>query len=221
MTAARGKHSEPARPAPSAIADPAAPGFVCRGSGDGKESTAASVSRLAAVDGFEDAPFVVRRADAPTDWWAARPTGGYFGGNKTGKAMARMLLRIVRERRAGLPETLLQFMLLDLMAHAAALPAGQIRRSEAVDSLRGQIVGFAAELSRFLMVATAGDAGRLVDTWAAVDLQEMFEAGQFFDEGAYMAELERRDRENGIEDDEPPRARRRRRKASTASAAKV
>lgn len=210
MTAARGKRREPSTRPTQAESESQRP------------AVAPHLPYSETLASLADLPFIAWRDNEAKDYWAALPTGGYAGGNVTGKAMARMLLRIFRGRSGSLSQVVFVSMLRSLIQHASGVPMGPAAdRDEVAMALNGQFIGFVAELSRFLSAAASGEAGRVVDYWDDHDLRELFRAGQFFDQAAYMAELARRDRENGIEDDEPPRARRRVRKASAASAAKV
>lgn len=137
--------------------------------------------------------------DIPCDRWNIEPGGGYFGGQIAGRAAARYLLRELRHGPSSLALCDLGHMLCDLLGHVAKAGADD---EATMNGRRGQVVGFAHELSIFLRIAVTGEAGRTVDAWDPDDLFTLWECGQFFDEAAYFAELKRRDRANGIDDDE-------------------
>lgn len=92
-------------------------------------------------------PFVgVEPGKRGASFWAVPRTGGYGGGNQTGKALARIYMKHLKEHGSGLGGGSLQLMVLDMFDCEHGDNAEQ-------DALRGQVVGFFAELERWLSAA--------------------------------------------------------------------
>jgi len=143
------------------------------------ETLAHEAAELAAL------PFLgfVQTDDGPVRcYWKVPGTGGYTGGNMVGRAAAGLFLRSLRTPDAFSDQRLSWI----LLAMAEALSSA----SKAEDGARhGQVVGFACELSRFIIRSLAGPAGRIVDERSERDLRDLFLAGCHFDEAAYWATL--------------------------------
>lgn len=146
--------------------------------------------------GFHRLPFVANwHAKSSAPLWNVPASGGYFGGYRTGEAMAQAFLKFLREdeldslsadRLTGIAES---FMV------RFAQEGGEARQNQfsaewgdAYQSFRGQYVGFFNTLSRWL-VASAKHLGSSLDGVEEQDLVRRANAGLGFDEAAYMAAL--------------------------------
>ncbi|HAK7737207.1 TPA: hypothetical protein ACOSJI_004700 [Salmonella enterica] len=120
-------------------------------------------------------------------FWAVPKTGGYFGGNETGCALARIYMKHLKEHGIGFAGGNLQGMVLDMF---------DCNNSDApeVSALRGQVVGFFVELERWLAGAAKYLEGGL-DKHDNKTLLKAANAGLNFDNEAYMASLSDEDEE--------------------------
>jgi hypothetical protein len=115
-------------------------------------------------------------------FWAVPKTGGYSGGNETGKALARIYLKHIREH---VPDGMLQLMVLDMFDQR--FERGRNDSPEML-ALQGQVVGFFCELERWVLAA-ARQLGTRLD---ALDDEQLLKAannGLGFDEEAHTASL--------------------------------
>lgn len=76
-------------------------------------------------------------------YWNVPRTGGYSGGCETGRALALVYLRFLRENRQGI--TFLQYIVLDM----SGMKSGK-KAASGYKSLKGQIVGFFSEIDQFI-----------------------------------------------------------------------
>lgn len=120
-------------------------------------------------------------------FWAVPKTGGYFGGNETGGALARVYMKHLKEHGPGFGGGNLQMMVLDMFDCENGVSAEQ-------DALRGQVVGFFVELERWLAGAAKYLDGGL-DKHDNKTLLKAANAGLNFDNEAYMASLSDEDEE--------------------------
>ncbi len=130
-------------------------------------------------------PFVGREhtADQSFSMWNVPASGGYFGGNMTGEAIATMYLKHVREHDAEICAPMLGGM---VIAWARRLTAGDILPGSAEeDSLRGQMVGFAHVLSTWLLAA-ARHMGDSLDARGNDALLAKANKGIAFDTEAFL-----------------------------------
>ena len=130
-------------------------------------------------------PFVGREhtADQSFSMWNVPASGGCFGGNITGEAIATLYLKQVRENDAEICAPVLGGM---VIAWARRLAAGDIRPGSAEeDSLRGQMVGFAHVLSKWLLAA-ARHMGDSLDTRGNDALLAKANKGIAFDSFAFL-----------------------------------
>ncbi|WP_223472863.1 MULTISPECIES: hypothetical protein [unclassified Pseudomonas] len=98
---------------------------------------------------WERLPFVGKDHSAHYSCWDVPLTGGYFGGIETGKVVARLYLKHLREEQnnpIGLGTTHLQGMLSSLNSKTPA-------SAEEEASLKGQRVGFIYELGVWIQAA--------------------------------------------------------------------
>ncbi len=123
-------------------------------------------------------------------YWNIPASGGYFGGNKTGEAVAFMLLKHLRENLNNpdsLNEAYLGLMILDwnkrMMAEAPQLD------SEGLDSLNGQMVGFINIISK-LLLAFAIPLYHELDKKDYKELLKQANQGIAFDEEDYFKYLD-------------------------------
>ncbi|ABC29659.1 hypothetical protein HCH_02884 [Hahella chejuensis KCTC 2396] len=117
-------------------------------------------------------------------YWNVPPSGGYFGGQETGEALARIYLKHVNDQGRDYGGHL-QHVVLDMFGCDRD---GTPER----DALRGQVVGFFCELEKFLAAAMkAVDVG--VSDEDAQALLKRANDFLHFDEAAYMASLHKLD----------------------------
>lgn len=116
--------------------------------------------------------------------WDVPRAGGYTGGCETGEALANLYLKHLREHGAD-PAGTLQGIVFDMLG---------IKKSsnEAIQTLRGQMVGFFSELDRWLGIA-AQQQGLSLDSMEEQELLKQANNGLNFDEKAYMATLSSED----------------------------
>jgi len=123
-------------------------------------------------------PFINAEANGgTTHYWSVPKTGGYFGGIETGRALAYIYLKHLKEHGPGLP--ILQRMVLDMFGCGGS-------ENEEVESLRGQAVGFFIALEYCLLDAV-NVFGNMLDQLKDRELLEVANAGLNFDNAAYMA----------------------------------
>ena len=126
-------------------------------------------------------PFVGRVPDRPDlSFWNVPKTGSYTGGCKTGKALAHIYLKHLREHGKE-DGGILQSMVLD-MCGIDPMKYGH-------DTVAGQIVGFMAALEPWL-VAAAIHAGHSLDHLNNDDLLELANSGLSFGGKAHRTEQE-------------------------------
>src|SRR5690606_22700315 len=87
-------------------------------------------------------------------FWAVPKTGGYFGGNETRGARARLYMKHLSQHGHGFGGVKLHMMVLDMFGCENGVSAEQ-------DALRGQVVGFFVELERWLVSAATHLDGAL------------------------------------------------------------
>ena len=114
-------------------------------------------------------------------FWSVPAAGGYFGGNKTGAAVARIYMKHLKDHDTITSGGLLQSMVIDMFGGHAGTVAEQ-------DALRGQVVGFFFELERWLVGAARHLDGGL-DSHDPAALIEAANEGLKFDSTAYLASL--------------------------------
>lgn len=114
-------------------------------------------------------------------FWAVPKTGGYFGGNETGGALARIYMQHLKEHGSGFGCGPLRMIVLDMFGCENGVSAEQA-------ALRGQVVGFFAELDRWLAGAAKYLEGDL-DKHDSKTLLKAANAGLNFDNEAYTASL--------------------------------
>ena len=133
-------------------------------------------------------PFVGNEHGDQFSHWDVPLSGGYQGGNMAGGAMATALLMSFREHSDEMSACRLGL----IAARWAEL--ARTASPDELESLRGQIVGFSFQLSRWLVAAVSdGGFGAALD---AIDRQALIKranAGLAFDEKAWLASL--RDKE--------------------------
>lgn len=103
---------------------------------------------------FRRLPFVRMKKNRACFWDVPR-RGEYLGGCKTGKALALIYLKFMRENRRDMAT--LQHIVLDILGLSESLEI-----SSKNQSLRGQVVGFFSELDR-LLSAGAKEMGSCLD----------------------------------------------------------
>lgn len=136
-----------------------------------------------------DLPF----ADKKTmSYWAVPATGGYFGGYKTGNAMALIFLRHLRNRDQTLPPIndltqILEAIFKRIQDAGGPLPPLQ-EPGGAYASLRGQYVGFFNCVTQWLWVA-ATKHGDSLDELSDADLVAQANEGLRRDEAGYYDSL--------------------------------
>ncbi|WP_040727651.1 hypothetical protein [Thiomicrorhabdus sp. Kp2] len=113
-------------------------------------------------------------------FWKVPKDGGYAGGCTTGKALARIYLKHLKEH-GGCPGGMLQSITLDM------LDKERDDRQE-WDSLKGQAVGFFSELDRWLVAAAKNMDDGLENEDNRV-LLKTANKGLNFDAAAYRASL--------------------------------
>lgn len=121
-------------------------------------------------------PFVGKGGKGPgLSFWSVPATGGYGGGCETGKALALLYMKHLREHgpAAG---GMLQTMAFSMFEDGADN-----------DARRGQIVGFFTMLEKAWFSACRKNSA--LDNFSAVDLLEAANTGLEFDEEAYLASL--------------------------------
>lgn len=115
-------------------------------------------------------------------FWAVPPTGGYGGGCETGKALAKIYLKHLREHRdAAYSGGYLQHIVLDMLENAH-------EKSPERDAFCGQVVGFFSVLDAWLEGAALYLQGDL-DSMDPKALLDAANKGLNFDYEAYMASL--------------------------------
>ncbi|MBV1788618.1 hypothetical protein KQ940_11190 [Marinobacterium sp. D7] len=119
-------------------------------------------------------------------FWAVPKTGGYFGGNETGRALARIYMKHLKEHGASCDGSNLGRMVLEFDRKNGA--------SAEQDVLRGQVVDFFTELEIWLTGAAKHLKGGL-DKDDNKTLLKAANAGLNFDNEAYMATLDEEDEE--------------------------
>jgi hypothetical protein len=130
-------------------------------------------------------PFVGREhtADQSFSMWNVPASGGYFGGNTTGEAIATMYLRHIRETDAEICSPMLGGM---VISWAWRLASGDITPGSVEEnSLRGQMVGFAHVLSKWL-IAAARHMGDSLETLGNDALLAKANRGVAFDTAAFL-----------------------------------
>jgi len=147
---------------------------------------------------FLQLPFVGSRGTKRTKrFWDVPATGGYFGGYKTGEAMALAFLKFLRADESEYPNYQLTQIVESFMVRfeeegGEAMVDRRISDwSTSFDSLRGQHVGFFNTLSVWL-AAAAKNLGPRLDNLTEQELVRRANAGLKFDSAAYIAELENR-----------------------------
>lgn len=122
-------------------------------------------------------PFVDDDDNGMVSFWHVPKSGGFIGGNTTGKALAQIYARYLNESDPNDP-SLLQTIALDMFRDGIDNPA-----------LRGQAVGFFNELEKWLLAATKNFRG-----WDHIQsndaLLDMANNGLLFDEKRWLATLE-------------------------------
>lgn len=118
-------------------------------------------------------------------YWDVPKTGGYFGGNITGQALARLYLQHLKAMTNDTGGTLQQIVLdmLDLDSEG----------DEESDTRRGQVVGFFSELENWLSPAVKHLSGGL-EQEEPNELLKLANTGLNFDETAWMKALEEADK---------------------------
>jgi hypothetical protein len=113
-------------------------------------------------------------------------TGGYLGGNETGKAMALNLLKEMRASEPGLGFLRMQWMISEFMRRMeldgghAVYDRPVAEWSDAEDSRRGQYVGFIGTLSHWMEIAVR-EMGSELDSLSENLLLTMASDGLNFD----------------------------------------
>ncbi len=136
-----------------------------------------------------DLPF----ADKKTmSYWALPATGGYFGGYKTGNAMALVFLRYLRNRDQTLPPIndltqILEAFFKRIQDAGGPLPPLQ-DPGGAYASLRGQYVGFFNCVTQWVAVAST-KLGDSLDELSDADLAATAKEGLGFDGVGYFDSL--------------------------------
>ena len=120
-------------------------------------------------------------------FWSVPKSGGYFGGNETGSALARIYMKHLKAHGPGWGGGNLQMMALDMFDCENGVSAEQ-------DTLRGQVVGFFVELEYWLAGAVKYLDGGL-DKHDNTTLLKAANTGLNFDNEAYMASLSDDDEE--------------------------
>ena len=126
-------------------------------------------------------PFHSKHPEKPgPHYWNVPQSGGYFGGCATGRNLALVYLKHLKEHGYG-SYGCLQNIALDMLDHDRD-------NSEASDSLRGQAVGFFSLLDEWLFAAAAQHSEAL-DNLDSKKLLRTANDGLNFDSSAYMAYL--------------------------------
>ncbi len=141
-------------------------------------------------------PFVGNEHTSGKDfsYWNIPSSGGYFGGNKTGEAVAYMLLKHLREN-LNTPDSIndvyLGMMILDWNKRmmTESLQPG----SEELDSLHGQMVGFINIISK-LLLAFVIPLYHELDKKDYKELLKQANHGIAFDEEDYFKYLDLKER---------------------------
>lgn len=118
-------------------------------------------------------------------FWVVPKTGGYSGGNETGKALARIYLKHIREHDTDASGGLLHYMVLDMFDQQSERERND---SPEMEALHGQAVGFLYELERWVLAA-ARQMGCRLDALDDKQLLKAANNGLGFDEEAYRASL--------------------------------
>ena len=113
-------------------------------------------------------------------YWNVPQSGGYFGGCTTGSNLALIYLKHLKEHGYS-SYGCLQNIALDMFDHDRD-------KSEASDSLRGQVVGFFSLLDEWLFAA-ASQHSEALDTLDSKKLLRTANDGLNFDSNAYMTHL--------------------------------
>lgn len=142
---------------------------------------------------YRSLPFIGKGGEA--SFWSVPARGGYFGGYKTGEAMAYAFLKANRSDDATGPNAMLANIVEAFMCRfedeggaAASRAARRSNANDGMSALRGQWVGFFNTLAHWIAVS-AKQSGGLLD---AVPMQRFVDdanAGLSFDESAYMKSL--------------------------------
>lgn len=143
------------------------------------------------LEKFYDLPFVARRFGSSTPCWNVPATGGYFGGYKTGEALAVLFLE---QQRVGQKNMSALTIIIESMMMAYEREGGKAMHSqpmeqwtESFNSFRGQYVGFLNTIQSHLMRAFSA-GGYCPPT--VRELMDHANKGLEFDEKAYFASLE-------------------------------
>lgn len=142
-------------------------------------------------------------------FWDVPAEGGYWGGYKTGEAMAQAFLRALRhlpheDAAPGITWAFEGF-LHAMNVHGGSQPLMDSKRGDIVhggpmDSLRGQYVGFFNTVNKWIFAA-AKNLGPSLDKMDMETLTEKANAGIRFDSAAYQAYLENNEDEEGDYDE--------------------
>lgn len=130
-------------------------------------------------------PFVRMKKDRACFWDVPRE-GEYFGGCRTGKALALIYLKFLRENSRDMAS--LQHIVLDMLGLSYSLDA-----SSKNHSLRGQVVGFFSELDK-LLSAGAKEMGECLDKQDNLKLLEDANRGLKSKDTKVLAEAKKRDK---------------------------
>lgn len=127
-------------------------------------------------------PFVDKEdGKAGLSFWSVPKTGGYAGGNITGRALALLYLKHLRAN-GPVFGGLLQSVVLDMFDKQCD------PNNPALSSLRGQAVGFFTELEKIITVATA-QLGSCLDSMDEKDLLKRANGGINLNEDDYTRDM--------------------------------
>lgn len=130
-------------------------------------------------------PFVAPNKDKPGYcFWSVPQTGGYIGGSETGRALAFIYLKHLKETGGGYTGRYLPSIVLDMLNLADC-------DNEADIALHGQIIGFFWELERWLIGAAKNLSGKL-ESFDNDSLLTHANYGLAFNESEYLAYLDQK-----------------------------
>lgn len=102
------------------------------------------------TDTFTHFPFVEKGSRTPSGSWAVPATGGYAGGTLTGEALGSIFLTVLRNNANSDSASFWLGWICSGWLHRAVELAGttpNAARASQIETLRGQVVGFASSLS--------------------------------------------------------------------------
>jgi hypothetical protein len=135
-------------------------------------------------------------------FWDVPATGGYGGGCDTGRAMAQAYMKVQRHccytNMGDLVQGVISFM--NRIEQEGGLTAFHDSQdsNNGMDALRGQMVGFFAEIERLAETGARSVAGAKLDAITEAQLLEDANNGLQCDWVAYMDSLREKDKAAGI-----------------------